>query len=119
MKTWLTEHGKYLDGANIVAGVALALSPWYLAYAAGGAAFWNAVIVGAAIALIAIAAVARFHQAEEWVNLLLGLWAIAAPWLLGFAAVTGAVGAHVIVGVVVAAIAAYRLWSDGQSSLTA
>ena len=75
-------------------------------------------IVGAAIAVIAIAAVARFHQAEEWVNLLLGLWAIAAPWLLGFAAVTGAAAVHVIVGVVVAAIAAYRLWSSGQSSLT-
>ena len=119
MKTWLNERGKYLDVVNVVAGVALALSPWYLAYAAGGAAVWNAVIVGAAIALIAITAVARFHQAEEWVNLLLGLWAIAAPWLLGFAAVTGAVAAHVIVGIVVAAVAAYRLWSDGHWSLTA
>ncbi len=119
MKTWLTEHGKYLDVANIVAGAALALSPWYLAYGAGGAAFWNAVIVGAAIALIAIAAVTRFHQAEEWVNLLLGVWAVAAPWLLGFAAATAAMAVHVVVGIAVAAIAAYRLWSDGQSSLTA
>jgi hypothetical protein len=84
-----------LDVVNVVAGIGLAVSPWLAGYAGEAYAAWNAWIVGAAIAL-------------------LGLWAIASPWLLGFSAVSGAVAFHVILGVIVAAFAAGGLWLAGN-----
>jgi hypothetical protein len=46
---------------------------------------------------------------EEWLNLVVGLWVLAAPWVLGFANTT-AMWVHVMIGVIVAAIAAIELW---------
>ncbi|MDP9734955.1 UNVERIFIED_ORG: hypothetical protein QE446_005098 [Rhizobium sp. SORGH_AS260] len=41
---------------------------------------------------------------------MLGIWAIVAPWILGFSAVTTAMWAHVIAGMVVAVLAAGGIW---------
>jgi hypothetical protein len=71
---------------------------------------WNAWIVGAAIALVALGALVAFTQWEEWANLILGVWAVLAPWLLGFGGVAYATYAHVIIGLVVAVLAAVELW---------
>lgn len=102
-----------VDAAQLVAGILLFAAPWALGFAGVQAAAWNAWIVGAAIALVALGALTVFNRYEEWANLALGLWAIAAPWALGFA--TGAaMWAHVVIGAVVAALAASRLWTaDG------
>jgi uncharacterized membrane protein len=99
-----------LDIVNIIAGLGLFLSPWYLGYTGETSAAWNASIVGAVVALIAIGALVAFHEYEEWASLALGLWSIVAPWALGFAAVTAAVWAHVIAGIVVAVLAAANVW---------
>lgn len=108
-----------LDVANIVVGICLALTPWVLGFAAETAASWNAWIVGAAIALIAIGALVAFAEWEEWVNLILGIWAVVSPWVLGFADITAAVYAHVIAGLVVAVLAALELWFARQRPSTA
>ena len=68
------------------------------------------IVAVAARALIAVAALSAFHQVEEWANAALGLWAVIAPWVLGFSAVTFATWAHVIAGLVVAVLAAVSLW---------
>jgi hypothetical protein len=49
-----------------------------------------------------------FHTAR--VNLVLGLWLIIAPWTLEFANNAAAMRNHVIVGIVVAVLAAIELW---------
>lgn len=95
---------------NAVVGVCLALSPWLLGYADQAAAAWNAWIVGAAIALIAVGALIALAEWEEWLNLALGIWAVIAAWVLGFSAVTAATWAHVIAGLIVAGLAAVELW---------
>jgi hypothetical protein len=100
------------DAVNLVAGVLLFLSPWVLGFATLAAAAWNAWIVGAAIALIAVAALLAFHKAEEWVNGALGLWAVVAPWALGFDGMRAATGTHVVLGLIVVILAAATLWSD-------
>jgi hypothetical protein len=99
-----------LDFVNVIAGVGLALTPWLLGFAAASAAAWNAWLIGAAIALVAIGALWAFAEWEEWVNLILGLWAIFAPWVLGFADVAPAVYAHVIAGLLVAVLSGLELW---------
>ena len=97
-----------LDTASGIAGLALVLSPWLFAFT--GIAAWNAWIVGAAIALIAIGASVAFANWEEWTNLGLGLWAVVAPWILGFSDIAAAAYAHVLVGLLVAASAGVELW---------
>jgi SPW repeat len=94
----------------IIAGLGLALSPWYLGYTAESHAAWNAWIVGAGVAVVGALAIFAFHEAEEWVNLALGVWAVIAPWLLGFAALAAATTAHMIAGLIVAIMAACSLW---------
>jgi hypothetical protein len=86
---------KLLDGVNLLAGLALAASPWILGYAAETTASWNAWATGALIAVMAIGAILKFHEAEEWGNLALGLWSLLAPWGLGFSGLDAGMKAHV------------------------
>ena len=99
-----------IDLVNVVLGLCLVFAPWALGFTSEMAATRNAWIVGAAIALIALGALFAFREWEEWVNLALGVWAILAPWLLGFATVAAALYAHVIIGLIVGALAALDLW---------
>jgi hypothetical protein len=69
----------------------------------------NAVISGLVIAGLSIAALAAFAQREEWLNLLLGLWVLASPWVLGFQGTTAAT-VHIVVGILVTALAAIEIW---------
>jgi heme/copper-type cytochrome/quinol oxidase subunit 3 len=100
----------FMDWVNLVLAILLVISPWVLAFPAG-AATYNAVIVGLVIGLVAIGAIVAFAQWEEWVNLILGAWAFISPFVLGFAAVTAAMWTHVIIGLVVAILAAIELWN--------
>jgi SPW repeat len=61
-----------------------------------------------AIAILAIAALAAFAVREEWLNLIVGLWALVSPWVLGFQGTT-AMTVHVIIGAAVAILAAIEL----------
>lgn len=99
-----------IDIGNAIVGVCLALSPWVLGFTQEAGAAWNAWIVGAAVAVIAIGALVSFNHWEEWLNLALGIWAIVAPWVIGFSALAAATYAHVIAGIIVAALAAAELW---------
>jgi len=101
---------KVIDIGNAVIGVCLALAPWLFDFAHEGSAAWNAWIVGAAVAIIAVGALVSFYQWAEWLNLVLGLWAIVAPWVIGFSAITAATYAHVVSGIMVATLAAVELW---------
>lgn len=47
-------------------------------------AIWNFVLVGAAAVVVAVAAMYAFRQWEEGIELVLGIWLVASPWLLGF-----------------------------------
>ncbi len=98
------------DVLSIVAGLGLALSPWYLGFAAETSAAWNAGLTGAAVAVIGVIALFAFHQAEEWINGLFGLWSLLSPWALGFSAVSPAATAHVVAGILVLGAAVASLW---------
>jgi hypothetical protein len=66
-------------------------------------------VSGAAIAAIAIAAIVAFSDWEEWLNLLLGIWLVISPWVLGFVH-TKAMHVSILIGVMVAFIAGLELW---------
>ena len=105
MNKW--SNAKLCDVANLVLGLLLALSPWIAGYS--GQPAQNAVIAGLAIAVLSVAALAAFAQWEEWLNLLLGLWVLVSPWALGFQGTTAAT-VHIVIGILVAALAAVEMW---------
>lgn len=110
LKSLTPKNRTAFDITSLVAGFGLLLSPWYLGYAAQAGAAWNAWIVGAAIMVVAALTFYAFHQAEEWANAVLGIWAAISPWVLGFSDVTAAAAAHVIAGLIVAILAGISLW---------
>lgn len=106
MKIWRRESA--LDLYKLLLAMFLLISPWLFARANGTAAvdLWAS---GAAIAILSLAAMVAFANWEEWINLLLGLWLIVSPWVLGFAH-TRAMHFSIGVGAAVTFLAALELW---------
>ncbi len=102
-----------LDIINLALGTFLFFTPWLFGYAAG-AMSGNAWISGSLIVLAALAALAAFAEWEERVILVLGLWVLVSPWVLGF---DGSQAMHVdlVVGVIVALLATIELRVDHQA----
>jgi SPW repeat len=110
MENWT--NAKLCDVANLVLGAILLLSPWLFGFEAGTVSN-NAYITGIVIAILAIAALAAFAVWEEWLNLIVGLWALVSPWVLGFQGTT-AMTVHVVIGAAVAILAAIEIWMMSQ-----
>jgi hypothetical protein len=102
------------DWVSLVLAACLFVSPWVVGFATLTVAAWNAWIIGIVLAIVTIAALSTVTAWEEWANLVLGLWLIASPWIVGFAASTGALWTHVILGVLVAAVSAWAVWDQRQ-----
>jgi hypothetical protein len=98
------------DWANVVLAVLLFISPWILGYSAEQFAAGNAWISAIVIAVLAVGALSMFQEWEEWLNLIAGVWVVVAPWVLGFAAIASAMWTHVVIGLLVAAAAAWEIW---------
>jgi hypothetical protein len=94
------------DVANLALGLLLFMAPWMFGFISD-VATQNAWASGAVIAVVATEAIVAFGRWEEWINLLVGLWVAASPWLLGFHA---EMRIHFIIGILVAALAAVELW---------
>ena len=99
-------NAKLCDVANLLLGAVLFISSWFFG---SGLASQNAFVCGFIIVVISLAALAAFAIWEEWLNLILGLWVLVSPWVLGFSG-TDAMDAHVAIGAIVAVLAAVELW---------
>ena len=99
----------YIDWINLLLGFALLISPFVLGFATGTPMI-NAVVGGVVILAIAIMALVSFARWEEWLNLILGLWVLVSPWVLGFTGIKAALETHVVIGLAVAVLAAIELW---------
>jgi hypothetical protein len=96
------------DVANLYLGGFLCNAPNMLSFESGPENV-NAHISGIGIIIFAMAAIYAHVDWEEWLNLALGLWLIAAPWALHFTS-GNAVTVHIVVGLLVSALAAAELW---------
>ncbi len=113
---------------SLMAALSLFLAPWAFGFATVAAAAWTAWISAAALGALALAALCGAGETPwtEGTAGMMGLWTIAAPWLLGFDAQPLARQSHVIPGLVVIAGAAMALiwprlrrsgWSLGCAAL--
>jgi hypothetical protein len=97
------------DVANLILGALLFLSPWFFRFSPGVES-WNAWVCGGIIVVLSIAALSAFAEWEEWLNFIVGLWVLVSPWALKFSDRTNALRAAVVIGAIVAVIAAVELW---------
>jgi len=110
MASKLMEARKSQDWINLILAICLFISPWVIGFSAAIVPAWNAWIVGVLLGALALATLSVFAEWEEWVNVVLGLWLIVSPWLLGFAADTNVMATHVVLGVLVVAASAWAVW---------
>lgn len=88
----------------------LFFSLWVLGFTAETAAAWTAWGTGIVIAVLAGAAIVQFAGREAWAVLVLGLWLVVAPWIVGFTNVAVARWTHIVLGLIAAAVAAWEVW---------
>ncbi len=94
-------------------GIWLCISPWFLRFEFEPSATEAAVISGFLIILVEVVTLSAFRAWQEWLNVLLGLWLTASPWLVG--SIGAAAGVNfVIVGLLVLALALYEMWRPSQ-----
>ncbi len=71
------------DVYNLFLASVLFISPWLfrLTNSQGKIDLW---VTSAIIVVLSLAAMIAYRDWEEWLNVLMGVWLIASPWLLGF-----------------------------------
>ena len=102
---------RWQDGASLVLGVWLLVSPRVLGYADSIAA-WNAYAMGAGIVVFALIAAYMPKAWEEIINMLIGLWLVTSPFALNFSADTGVALHTVVVGILATAFAIWAMSND-------
>ena len=93
------------------------LAAFILGYSSASAAFWNAIIIGIVLAVLAawvvyVAELVTFKWLD-WINGVAGIWLIVAPFILGYANITAAMWNDIIVGAVVAVLAIWAALTVG------
>jgi hypothetical protein len=97
------------DPVNLILGLWVLISPWVLGFTASSNATGDAVVVGILVALAGLLATTRWQMWEEWAELVLGIWLIVSPWVLGFSDLKSATYNGVILGIVIAVLGAWSL----------
>ena len=106
------ETGVTPSGLNIIAGLWLVLAPFILNYT--GSPRVNDIVVGLIVAVVGVIRTLAVERTAwiSWVNIILGIWLIVAPFFLGYSGVSSALWNDVILGIIVAALSG---WSYGAS----
>lgn len=103
---------RWQDRANLILGLWVFVSPRVLDYTGQTAAAWNAYVIGAGIVVFALIA-ARIPKArEEIINMVLGVWLVVSPFVLGYSAMTEIALHSVLVGILATAFAIWAMSND-------
>lgn len=89
------------DWLNVSLGVWLIVAPIVGVGHIDDVAAWNSYLTGAFVVVLSAAAIVRVRSWEEYTNLLVGLWLVAAPFSLHFADQGDAMWNQMIVGAVI------------------
>lgn len=100
---------QWRDGISVLLGLWLLFSPWILQFTGTPPAMWNSVILGVIIAVASGAALFQFHEWEEWIDTVMGVWLVVSPWLLGYSTMTAAAWNHVAVGLITVILSVWSI----------
>ena len=102
---------RWQDWTNVVLGCWLIASPWELEYSLNKAATGNACGLGAVLVMFNLISAARLlDQGQEILNIILGIWLILSPYLLGFAVEREPATNAILVGLMVLGLAAWQIY---------
>jgi hypothetical protein len=95
---------------NLIAGLWLIISPFWMNFLGAPAAFWNTLLVGVAVGVLSLirACYPARNVGLSWINLILGVWLIVSPFFLPYNYLEAAVRNDVLTGIVVIVLA---FWS--------
>lgn len=107
---------RWQDWATTLVGTYVFLSPWIIQYffpasSATTVVGWSHHVVGLAIVAMGMAALASYQFWEEWVDIVLGVWLIVSPWVLGFTNMAALAWNSVAMGIVVLILSAGALFT--------
>ncbi|WP_051310637.1 SPW repeat protein [Bradyrhizobium sp. Cp5.3] len=110
----LQERETVPDVYNLFLAAVLFISPWLfkLTISQGRIDIW---VTSAIIGILSLAAIIAYRDWEEWINVLMGVWLIVSPWLLGFAH-TRAMHLSIGFGVVIVLLALLDLFLHYEKS---
>jgi hypothetical protein len=100
---------EWQDWCNLIVGIWLCLSPWLLGFADHRAAAESAVAVGILVVVAEVFTFSALRVLEEWINVALGLWLMAAAWALEITKGAAQVD-FVVSGLLLVLLALYEIW---------
>ncbi len=102
------QDAKILSGINMALGVWLIIAPFVLTYP-NVVAVWNSIVVGAIVFILGWIRAANPMRAPglSWINAILGLWLIVAPFVLRFSTTASTRWNDIVLGV---AIIVFSVW---------
>ena len=109
---------KSLSWLVAVAGLWEVLAPFILGYSAVTVAMWNAIVVGVVLIVLAawtaLSENVRLDRNLDWINAVVGVWLVLAPFILAYSTTGVAMWNDIIVGVVVIVLAAWAATTFGK-----
>lgn len=111
MESW----SRWQDWAIVAVGACMVCVPLFTRDSPGGGTVWSAELLGAAVIVVAIWALASPEQKlPEITQVVLALLLILAPWIFGYTEYSGASTSAYVAGVVVLALAVWAASEIGK-----
>ena len=108
----LKTHRTWEDGAGLVLGLMIALSPWFYDEPVVPAVLLNAGITGLAVLALSQMEIVYLRRWEEIAQLLCGTWLCASPFVFHYEHQDHLRFWHWALGGIVAMLALFELWQD-------
>lgn len=119
---FFSTHRSWEDWVGMLLGVLIMVSPWFPLRASDIAdvershLILNSFVVGMLVLGLAQLEYVALHRWEEVASILLGLWLMVSPLVLGYAGDQTLQLWHILLGALVAMIGALQLWQDWNLS---
>ncbi len=105
----MSQDVKVLSIISVILGAWLIIAPFVLTYP-NTVAVWNSIIVGAIVLVMAWIRAVNPESAPglSWINAILGVWLIVAPFVLRFSSTMSTRWNDIVIGI---AVAIFSVWS--------
>ncbi|MDI3294907.1 SPW repeat-containing protein [Janthinobacterium sp. 35] len=105
---------RWQDQVILLLGLWLLVSPWAFSYPEGSPQMLNALVSGLVIAVLAAFDLYKTYFWAVVVNLLVGVWVAASPWILRLAEQRVVLWNELLVGIAVVVLALWELRTDPE-----
>jgi hypothetical protein len=116
LKDILKTHRTWEDGASLVLGLMIGLSPWFYDEPAVPAVLLNSGLTGLAVLALAQLEIVHLRRWEEIAQLACGLWLSASPFVFDYFHQHHLRLWHWALGATVSILALLELWQDWNTS---